>query len=118
MSWRKIFLVEGIITTGIEIICLLIIPADPEQYHPLTKEERTLALKRIAADKIIKNLKHEKTTLRLVLRAFNFNVNITRTVKPHAHFCHEITGCSEYIVFHAEKFPRIKLVYANHHCDV
>ena len=77
MSWRKIFLVEGIITTSIGILCLFLIPADPEHSRLLTKEERALALKRIAADRVVKNFKREKTSHSLILRAFNFNVSFS-----------------------------------------
>ena len=119
MSWRKIFLVEGIITTGIGTICLFIIPADPEISRLLTNDERTLALNRIAADRVVGNFRREKTTLRLVLRAFNFNVSTFGTFKHHAHPCKKITGCFKYAVLYIFEhfFPRIKLVYANHHCD-
>ncbi|KIJ31703.1 hypothetical protein M422DRAFT_76616 [Sphaerobolus stellatus SS14] len=72
-SWRKIFLIEGIVTTGLGIICLFIIPADPEISHMLTEDERIIALKRIAADNVAGTFKREKTTFRLVLRAFNVN---------------------------------------------
>ncbi|KAF8575940.1 MFS general substrate transporter [Ramaria rubella] len=75
-SWRKIFLVEGIITTGIGLICLFLIPNDPEHSRLLTNEERTLALKRIAADRVVKGSQREKTSLKLVLRAFNLNTFI------------------------------------------
>ncbi|KAF8523418.1 major facilitator superfamily domain-containing protein [Gautieria morchelliformis] len=75
-SWRKIFFVEGLITAGIGVVCLFIIPADPERSRLLTKEERVLALKRIALDRVVKNSKREKTRLNLVLRAFNFNAGL------------------------------------------
>lgn len=74
-SWRKIFLVEGVITTGLGVISLFIIPADPERSRLFTKAERALALKRIAADRVMKSSKREKTRLSLVLRALNFNVS-------------------------------------------
>ncbi|KAF7370479.1 MFS general substrate transporter [Mycena sanguinolenta] len=39
-SWRKIFLVEGIITTGFGLLCFLIIPTDPQRTRMLNAEER------------------------------------------------------------------------------
>ncbi|KAL0954013.1 hypothetical protein HGRIS_005169 [Hohenbuehelia grisea] len=91
--WRKIFLVEGkhhsffmidelcikllalgIITTAFGLICIFIIPTDPQYTKMLTPDERALALARIDADQPARTKGHkEKTTLRLILRAFNFN---------------------------------------------
>ncbi|EEB90290.1 hypothetical protein MPER_11519 [Moniliophthora perniciosa FA553] len=51
-SWRKIFLIEGIITCGIGLICFLILPNDPQ---PI----KTKGVK-------------EKASLKLVLRSFSF----------------------------------------------
>ncbi|KAF8575941.1 MFS general substrate transporter [Ramaria rubella] len=75
-SWRKIFFVEGLITMGIGIICLFIIPADPEYSRLLTNEERVLALRRIAADRVVKGSQREKITMALILRALNVNSSI------------------------------------------
>jgi len=75
-SWRKIFLVEGIITTGFGLICLFIVPNDPTTSSKfLTESERRLAIARIQADQVVKRAgaRKEKTTLHLVLRAINFN---------------------------------------------
>jgi len=77
VSWRKIFLVEGIITTGFGFLCLLIVPNDPTTTKFLTESERRLAIARIQADQVVKleGARQERTTLRLVLRAINFNVS-------------------------------------------
>ncbi|KAF8892196.1 MFS general substrate transporter [Infundibulicybe gibba] len=76
-SWRKIFLVEGIITTGFGLLCMIIIPADPQTSRMLRPEERELALARISADQPVDNHgKKEHTTMRLVLRSLNFNAII------------------------------------------
>ncbi|KAL0961512.1 hypothetical protein HGRIS_006452 [Hohenbuehelia grisea] len=73
-SWRKIFFVEGIITTIIGIICIVIIPTDPEHSRMLTAEERTLALARVDADQAVKTKGlRENISWRLMGRAFNFN---------------------------------------------
>ncbi|KAK6967120.1 putative transporter C11D3.18C [Favolaschia claudopus] len=73
-SWRKIFLVEGIITTGIGLLGFLIIPTDPERTRMLNEDERALALARIEADQVVKtNGRKERTTLKLIWRSFNFN---------------------------------------------
>jgi len=73
-SWRKIFLVEGIVTTCIGLLCIIIIPADPQKTRMLSESERALALARMSADQAVATRgRKERTTLRLVLRAFNFN---------------------------------------------
>ncbi|KAF8518504.1 MFS general substrate transporter [Hysterangium stoloniferum] len=76
-SWRKIFLVEGIITIGLGILCLFFLPDDPETSRLLTKEERLLALKRIAFDNPEHKFKRERTKMQLVLRSLNFNACLT-----------------------------------------
>ncbi|KAJ7753116.1 MFS general substrate transporter [Mycena maculata] len=76
-SWRKIFLVEGIITTGIGLLCFIVIPTDPARTHMLTDEERALALARIDADQVVRTHgQKEPTTLKLVWRAFNINTTV------------------------------------------
>jgi len=76
-SWRKLFLIEGIITTGIGLLCIFIIPTDPQHTKMFSPEERELALARIDADQTVRTYgKKERTTLKLVLRAFNFNTTI------------------------------------------
>jgi hypothetical protein len=119
-SWRKIFFVEGLITTGIGVVCLFIIPADPERSRLLTKEERVLALKRIALDRVMRSSKREKTRLSLVLRAFNFNVSVTRIIVFHAQSRYAINlGWAECVVLytHQHFVPRVKLVHAHCHSD-
>lgn len=75
-SWRKIFLVEGIITTGFGLLCFIILPTDPQYTRMLNPEERTLALARIDADQVTRaGGIREKTTWRLIWRAFNVNVS-------------------------------------------
>ncbi|KAJ7759145.1 MFS general substrate transporter [Mycena metata] len=76
-SWRKIFLVEGIITTGIGLICFVIIPTDPQRTRMLTPEEKALALARIDADQVVRTYgRKEPTTLKLILRSFNINTTL------------------------------------------
>ncbi|EPQ59892.1 MFS general substrate transporter [Gloeophyllum trabeum ATCC 11539] len=76
-SWRKIFLVEGIITSGFGLLCFMIIPDDPQRSRLLSPEERSLAMARIAADQVVSTTgRKERTTWRLVLRAFNFNTTL------------------------------------------
>ncbi|KAF7308936.1 MFS general substrate transporter [Mycena kentingensis (nom. inval.)] len=76
-SWRKIFLIEGIITAGLGLLGFFVIPTDPEHTRMLNEdveEERALALARIAVDQAVNTHGHkEPTTLRLVWRAFNDN---------------------------------------------
>ncbi|KAJ3517997.1 hypothetical protein NMY22_g13843 [Coprinellus aureogranulatus] len=72
-TWRKIFLIEGVITTVFGIILVLIVPEDPSKSRIFNEEERKLALARIDADQVVKTQgRKEKTTLKLVLRSFNF----------------------------------------------
>lgn len=60
---------------GLGLLCVFIIPADPQHTRLLTEEERALALARIDAEQAVKTqgLK-ERTTLKLILKSFNINV--------------------------------------------
>lgn len=72
-SWRKIFLIEGIITCGIGLACFFILPNDPQRTRMFNEEERALALARIDADQAVETQGvKEKTSLKLVLRSFSF----------------------------------------------
>ncbi len=65
----------GMITTGIGLLCFLLIPADPRHTRMFNEEERALALARLDADQMVQTHgRKEGTSLKLVLRAFNFNV--------------------------------------------
>ncbi|TFK53258.1 MFS general substrate transporter [Heliocybe sulcata] len=76
-SWRKIFLVEGIITSGFGLVCFLVIPDDPQRSRLLSAEQKVLAMARIADDQVVSTGgRTERTSLRLVLRAFNFNTTL------------------------------------------
>ncbi|KAF9497084.1 MFS general substrate transporter [Pleurotus eryngii] len=76
-SWRKVFFIEGVITTGFGLLCFLIIPTDPQRTRIFTPAERALALARIDADQVVRtNGRKESTTLRLVWRSFNINTMI------------------------------------------
>lgn len=68
----KIFFIEGIITIGIGIVLLFIMPEDPKKTKMLNETERALAIARINADATVKNNGFkEKATMKLVLRSFN-----------------------------------------------
>lgn len=76
-SWRKIFLVEGMISSGFGLLCFIILPTDPQYTRMLKPEERILALARIDADQTTRaGGIREKTTWKLVWRAFNFNTTV------------------------------------------
>lgn len=65
----------GIITTAIGLICFIIIPTDPARTRMLNEDERALALARIDADQAVRTYgKKEPTSLKLILRSFNINV--------------------------------------------
>ncbi|KAJ8516567.1 hypothetical protein ONZ45_g6109 [Pleurotus djamor] len=82
-TWRKIFFVEGtrflnftpcLITMVVGLSCIYLLPSDPRTTKMLTEEERALAIARLDADRVVKNQgKVEKTTMKLIWRAFNFN---------------------------------------------
>ncbi|KAF9006193.1 MFS general substrate transporter [Cyathus striatus] len=77
VRWRKIFLIEGIITTGIGILLLFFIPDDPRITRFLNDDERALAIARIDADQVVKTGgRKEKTTLKLVLLSFNVHTTL------------------------------------------
>ncbi|KAJ7625468.1 MFS general substrate transporter [Roridomyces roridus] len=76
-SWRKIFLVEGIITTSIGLVSFFIIPTDPQRTRIFTPEERALALRRLDADQTVRTHgRREPTSFRLIGRSFNINTNL------------------------------------------
>ena len=62
-SWRKIFLVEGIVITGIGILLFAICPEDPSVSKLLNDDERKLVAQRMDADAVVKvGLRREKST--------------------------------------------------------
>ncbi|KAK1232371.1 hypothetical protein PQX77_004493 [Marasmius sp. AFHP31] len=68
---------EGIITTGLGLLCFLILPNDPQNTRMFNDAERAIALARLDADQNVDTHgKKEKTTLKLVMRSFNFNTTI------------------------------------------
>ncbi|EAU82287.2 hypothetical protein CC1G_08899 [Coprinopsis cinerea okayama7 len=72
-TWRKIFLIEGLITTIFGLALFFIVPEDIRTTKLLSEEERKLALARMDADQVVKTQGvKEKTTWRLVYRSFNF----------------------------------------------
>ncbi len=76
--------VVGIITTCIGRLCVIILPADPQKTRMLSETERALALARLSADEAVATRgRKERTTLRLVLRAFNFNVRFDVLIHLH-----------------------------------
>ncbi|KAF8902354.1 MFS general substrate transporter [Gymnopilus junonius] len=72
--WRKIFLIEGILTSGIGVFLFFFMPADPTKTRLLNERERVLAIARLNADQVVKTSgKKERTSFRLVLHSFSFN---------------------------------------------
>ncbi|KAF8518506.1 MFS general substrate transporter [Hysterangium stoloniferum] len=75
-SWRKIFLVEGIITTPIGILCLFFIPNRPENFWLLTEDERILVEETATNSNSIDAFSQRRIHPRLILRSFTFHVCI------------------------------------------
>lgn len=74
--WRKIFLIEGIITTGFGIFLLFFMPGDPSTTRMLNEEERKLAIARIDADQAVKTGgQKEPTSLKLIWQSLH-NINM------------------------------------------
>ncbi|KAK7062528.1 hypothetical protein VNI00_000016 [Paramarasmius palmivorus] len=76
-GWHGSNSVLGIVTCGIGLILVFILPKDPRETRMFNEEERALALARIDADQTVetKGVK-EKTTMKLVLRSFSFTTTI------------------------------------------
>ncbi|KAI5477352.1 hypothetical protein MNV49_006494 [Pseudohyphozyma bogoriensis] len=68
VGWRKIFLVEGIMTTGVGLLSMLIIPDKPDNARFLNEEERAIAIRRLAAEQLGAT-KAEKTNSKIIKRA-------------------------------------------------
>ncbi|KAF8526233.1 MFS general substrate transporter [Hysterangium stoloniferum] len=76
-SWRKIFLVQGIITTGIGILCVFFIPDPPKNSRLLAEDERALVLEWTAKNSNSTDASTERRFRpRLVLRSFTFHVGV------------------------------------------
>jgi len=72
--WRKIFLIEGILTIGIGLFLFFFMPEDPTKTKLLNEQERALAISRINADQVVRmSGRKEPTSFKLVLRSFSFN---------------------------------------------
>ncbi|KAF5332795.1 hypothetical protein D9611_005179 [Ephemerocybe angulata] len=70
--WRKIFLIEGVLTVAFGIALLWIMPDDPTVTKMLNEEERKLAIRRIESDQVIKTQgRKEKTSAKLVSHSFS-----------------------------------------------
>ncbi|PPQ88146.1 hypothetical protein CVT26_012986, partial [Gymnopilus dilepis] len=73
-TWRKIFLIEGLLTIGLGLFLCVFMPADPTKTKLFNERERALAIARINADQVIKTSgKKEPTTFKLVWRSLSFN---------------------------------------------
>ncbi|KAF8488987.1 major facilitator superfamily domain-containing protein, partial [Hysterangium stoloniferum] len=75
-SWRKIFLVEGIITISIGILCVFYIPNRPENFWLLTEDERILVEETATNSNLIDALSYRRINPRLILRSFTFHAGI------------------------------------------
>ncbi|KAF8518497.1 major facilitator superfamily domain-containing protein [Hysterangium stoloniferum] len=76
-SRRKIFLVEGIITIGIGILCVFFIPDHPKNSRLLTEDERALVLEGTARNSNLPDASSERRVRpRLILRSFTFHVGL------------------------------------------
>ncbi|KAL8284060.1 hypothetical protein RQP46_005173 [Phenoliferia psychrophenolica] len=69
VGWRKIFLVEGIITTGVGFVSWFVIPTSPETAAFLSADEKALAVHRLTSEHIGIS-RGEKSTGKGVSRGF------------------------------------------------
>ncbi|CAA7263266.1 unnamed protein product [Cyclocybe aegerita] len=73
-AWRKIFLIEGVLTTAVGLFLLFFIPGDPTTTKLLNEEERAIAIARLDADQTVKMQgKKERTSLKLVIQSCNLH---------------------------------------------
>ncbi|KAH6884647.1 major facilitator superfamily domain-containing protein [Coprinopsis sp. MPI-PUGE-AT-0042] len=72
-AWRKIFLIEGILTIAIGTALLFLMPGEPGKTKLLTPEQRILAVERCKSDR---STVKEKSSVKLVLRSFNVHTVI------------------------------------------
>ncbi|KAF8518510.1 MFS general substrate transporter [Hysterangium stoloniferum] len=76
-SWRKIFLVEGIITIAIGILCVFFIPDHPKNSRLLTEDERALVLEGTAKNSNLSDaLSQRSIHPRLILGSCTFHVSL------------------------------------------
>lgn len=75
-GWRKIFLVEGILTIGCGIFMCAVWPADPEKSRMVQGPRRDLAIARIMVDSRGAKVATEKTTWKLVWSAIKTPTNL------------------------------------------
>ncbi|KAK6063337.1 transporter [Seiridium cupressi] len=87
-SWRNIFLVEGIITTGLGVVSLYLFPADPSQTRIFSETERTLAMARIYHDQPGIREHKERISWSLVKRGV---INVNVIVGAWIYTCDQIT---------------------------
>ncbi|CAA7266285.1 unnamed protein product [Cyclocybe aegerita] len=80
-GWRKIFLIEGVLTTAVGIFLLFFIPGDPTTTKLLNEEERAIAIARLDADQTVKmGGKKERTSLKLVIQSCNLHTIVCSLV--------------------------------------
>jgi len=75
-SWRKIFLVEGIITIAIGILSVFFLPGHPKTSRLLTEDERVLVLEGTATKSGLSGASRRGIQPRLILRAFTFHAGL------------------------------------------
>ncbi|CAA7269243.1 unnamed protein product [Cyclocybe aegerita] len=73
-TWRKIFLIEGVLTTVVGLLLLFFIPGDPTTTRLFNEEERAMVIARLDADQTVKmGGKKERTSLRLIIQSCNLH---------------------------------------------
>jgi sugar phosphate permease len=86
-GWQWLFIIEGVVTVGIAVICIFILPDTPLTTRWLTEEQRQLAHDRIERDTVgLKESKGAKAGFmqalrdpRLYLLVFMQNMHLSAT---------------------------------------
>jgi hypothetical protein len=111
-GWQWLFIIEGVVTVGIAVICIFILPDTPLTTRWLTEEQRQLAHDRIERDTVgIKESKGAKAGFmqalrdpRLYLLVFMQNMHLSATsfnqVRLHKKIRHDICQLTNPVLPH------------------
>ncbi|KAF9697963.1 hypothetical protein EKO04_003975 [Ascochyta lentis] len=74
-GWQWLFIIEGVVTIGVAIVCIFLLPDEPLTTKWLTPEQRRLAHARIQRDTV--GLEHTKGFFPTVVSSLGFSTTIT-----------------------------------------